>query len=64
MGELRESDLRAVREQLGREPSVPFTVVARCPDGHPLVIRNHPLGAGGGPCPTLFWLTCPATVKS
>ncbi len=64
MGELRESDLRAVREQLGREPSVGFTVVARCPDGHPLVIRNHPLDADGKPFPTLFWLTCPAAVKA
>jgi len=64
VGELRGSDLAIVREQLGREPTTPFTVVARCPDGHPLVIRNHPLDAGGKPFPTLFWLTCPRAVKA
>ena len=62
--ELRASDLDAVREQLGREPTVPFSVVARCSDGHPLVIRNRPLDADGHPFPTIFWLTCPAAVKS
>ena len=64
MGELRGSDLAIVREQLGREPTTPFTVVARCPDGHPLVIRNHPLDARGEPFPTLFWLTCPRSVSA
>ena len=28
--ELRAADLEAVRDQLGREPTTPFTVVARC----------------------------------
>jgi len=64
VGELRGSDLSIVREQLGREPTVPFTVVARCPGGHPLVIRNAPLDRDGHPFPTLFWLTCPAAVKA
>ena len=36
--ELRGSDVAAVREQLGREPTTPFTVVVRCTGGHPLVI--------------------------
>jgi exopolyphosphatase/guanosine-5'-triphosphate,3'-diphosphate pyrophosphatase len=58
VGELRGSDLPVVRAQLGREPTTPFTVVARCPDGHPLVTRNHPVDAAGRPFPTLFWLTC------
>ena len=62
--ELRASDLDAVREQLGREPTVPFSVVARCSDGHPLVIRNRPLDADGHPFPTIYWLTCPAAVKA
>jgi exopolyphosphatase/guanosine-5'-triphosphate,3'-diphosphate pyrophosphatase len=62
--ELRASDLDAVREQLGREPTVPFSVVARCSDGHPLVIRNRPLDAEGHPFPTMYWLTCPAAVKA
>lgn len=38
-------------------------MTARCPDGHPLVIRNHPLDHRGEPFPTLFWLTCPEAVK-
>lgn len=64
MGELRGSDRPLVAEQLGREPTVPFTVVARCPGGHPLVIRNAPVDRGGTPFPTLFWLTCPAAVRA
>lgn len=64
MGELRGSDLALVREQLGREPLTEFTVVARCGDGHPLVIRNHPVDAEGKPFPTLYWLTCPEAVKA
>lgn len=64
MGELRGSDLTTVADQLGREPTTPFTVVARCPDGHPLVIRNEPYSADGKPFPTLFWLTCPAASKA
>jgi hypothetical protein len=62
--ELRASDLEAVREQLRREPSVPFSVVARCTGGHPLVIRNRPLDADGHPFPTIYWLTCPAAVAA
>jgi exopolyphosphatase/guanosine-5'-triphosphate,3'-diphosphate pyrophosphatase len=62
--ELRSSDLAAVREQLGREPSIRFTVTARCTSGHPLVIRNAPLDADGHPFPTVFWLTCPDAVRA
>jgi exopolyphosphatase / guanosine-5'-triphosphate,3'-diphosphate pyrophosphatase len=64
VGELRGSDLSIVRDQLGRDPTTPFTVVARCPGEHPLVIRNHPVDADGNPFPTLFWLTCPTAVKA
>jgi exopolyphosphatase / guanosine-5'-triphosphate,3'-diphosphate pyrophosphatase len=53
-----------VAEQLGREPLTEFSVVARCGDGHPLVIRNHPVDRNGKPFPTLYWLTCPAAAKS
>jgi exopolyphosphatase / guanosine-5'-triphosphate,3'-diphosphate pyrophosphatase len=62
--ELRGADVDAVREQLGREPTTPFLVVARCADGHPLVIRNAPLDAQGDPFPTTYWLTCPVAVKA
>jgi exopolyphosphatase/guanosine-5'-triphosphate,3'-diphosphate pyrophosphatase len=64
VGELRGRDLSVVRDQIGREPTVPFTVVARCPGGHPLVIRNAPIDQDGHPFPTLFWLTCPVAVKA
>jgi exopolyphosphatase/guanosine-5'-triphosphate,3'-diphosphate pyrophosphatase len=64
VSELRGSDVALVREQLGRTPLTEFTVVARCPDGHPLVIRNHPVDLEGKPFPTLFWLTCPEAVKA
>jgi exopolyphosphatase/guanosine-5'-triphosphate,3'-diphosphate pyrophosphatase len=39
-------------------------VVARCGTGHPLVIRNRPVDADGHPFPTLYWLTCPETVRA
>src|SRR5256712_11274849 len=38
--------------------------MARCASGHPLVIRNRPVDADGHPFPTLYWLTCPETVKA
>src|SRR6476646_7071276 len=62
--ELRSSDIEAVREQLGRDPTTPFTVVARCSGGHPLVIRNAPRDAAGAPFPTTYWLTCPEAVRA
>jgi exopolyphosphatase/guanosine-5'-triphosphate,3'-diphosphate pyrophosphatase len=64
VGELRQSDIDAVRRQLGREPTARFTVVARCAGGHPLVIRNAPYDGNGDPFPTLYWLTCPDSVKA
>jgi exopolyphosphatase/guanosine-5'-triphosphate,3'-diphosphate pyrophosphatase len=62
--QLRAADLEAVRQQLGREPTTLFSVVARCTGGHPLVIRNRPLDADGRPFPTIYWLTCPDAVKA
>ncbi len=64
MGETRASDLRIVATQLGRHPTTPFVVVARCPGGHPLVIQNEPFDAEGHPFPTRFWLTCPDAVRA
>jgi exopolyphosphatase / guanosine-5'-triphosphate,3'-diphosphate pyrophosphatase len=61
---LRAADLHAVREQLGRDPTTPFSVVARCAGGHPLVIRDAPFDVDGRPFPTMFWLTCPEAVKA
>ncbi len=62
--ELRGSDLAAVREQLGREPTVAFSVAARCLAGHPIVIRNATRDTHGTPFPTTFWLTCPEAVRA
>jgi exopolyphosphatase / guanosine-5'-triphosphate,3'-diphosphate pyrophosphatase len=54
----------AVVRQLGRDPLTEFSVVGRCGDGHPLVIRNHPFDRRSQPFPTLYWLTCPVAVKA
>jgi exopolyphosphatase/guanosine-5'-triphosphate,3'-diphosphate pyrophosphatase len=62
--ELRGSDLQQVAAQLGRDPFTEFNVVARCPGGHPLVVRNHPIDHEGKPFPTLYWLTCPDAVRA
>jgi exopolyphosphatase/guanosine-5'-triphosphate,3'-diphosphate pyrophosphatase len=64
IGELRGSDVAIVREQLGRDPTTPFTVTARCNVGHPLVIRNEPFDPDGAPFPTRFWLTCRVASKA
>ena len=53
-----------MREQLGRDPVTRFSVLIRCGDGHPLVIRNHPVDLEGNPFPTLYWLTCPEAVRA
>jgi exopolyphosphatase/guanosine-5'-triphosphate,3'-diphosphate pyrophosphatase len=62
--ELRAKDFEAVRGQLGREPTTPFSMIARCGEGHPLVIRDRPLDISGHPFPTIYWLTCPEAVKA
>jgi exopolyphosphatase / guanosine-5'-triphosphate,3'-diphosphate pyrophosphatase len=62
--ELRAADLDAVRDQLGRDPTTAFAVVARCSGGHPLVIGNASFDVDGHPFPTTFWLTCPEAVKA
>lgn len=64
MGPLSRSDLEQVTAQLGREPLTDFEVVARCPGGHPLVVRNYPVDRQGKPFPTLYWLTCPVAAKA
>jgi len=52
----READREAVALLLGREPAGPFEVVARRPDGSPMVIMNAPLLFDGTPMPTRYWL--------
>jgi uncharacterized protein len=52
-------DLEAVSKSLGRLPGGNFTVAARRPDGHPMVICNEPLLRDGTPMPTRYWLVDP-----
>ena len=53
------SDRDAVAQQLGREPRGMLAVAARCPSGHPNVVRTAPRLPDGTPFPTLYYLTCP-----
>lgn len=48
-----------IAAQLGRTPRGVRAVAARCPSGHPAVVRTHPRLPDGTPFPTLYYLTCP-----
>ncbi|GAA1261200.1 DUF501 domain-containing protein [Saccharothrix xinjiangensis] len=54
-----DEDLAAVAGQLGRTPRGVRAVAARCPGGHPAVVRTSPRLEDGTPFPTLYYLTCP-----
>ncbi len=54
-----QHDLDAVAEQLGRPPRGTLEVSARCPSGHPCVVKTEPRLPDGTPFPTLFYVTCP-----
>ncbi|MBB5956317.1 hypothetical protein FHS29_002903 [Saccharothrix tamanrassetensis] len=54
-----DEDLAVVAEQLGRTPRGLRAVAARCPSGHPAVVRTSPRLEDGTPFPTLYYLTCP-----
>lgn len=45
--------------QLGRPPRGILAIVARCPSGHPNVVKTEPRLDDGTPFPTLYYLTCP-----
>ncbi|CCH28067.1 DUF501 domain-containing protein [Actinosynnema sp. NPDC047251] len=53
-----DEDLAIVAEQLGRAPRGVRAVAARCPSGHPAVVRTSPRLEDGTPFPTLYYLTC------
>lgn len=57
-------DLRAIEQQLRREPRGIIEVIKRCKQGLPLVILTFPFLEDQAPFPILFWLTCPKLVKS
>lgn len=54
-----ERDLEIVAEQLGRPARGVLGIAARCPSGHPSVVRTEPRLPDGTPFPTLYYLTCP-----
>ncbi|MGE0193049.1 MAG: DUF501 domain-containing protein [Planctomycetota bacterium] len=56
-----EHGIRLVHDDVTSEVEV------RCPAGHPLVLKCHPLRRGKGrfePFPTLWWLVCPRVVEA
>jgi hypothetical protein len=58
-GPASAADLRAVAEQLGREPRAVAGVAHRCPCGNPDVLVTEPRLPDGTPFPTTFYATCP-----
>jgi hypothetical protein len=62
--DLRQGDLDALREQLGRPPRGVVGVAARCVCGRPTVVRTAPRLEDGTPFPTTFYLTCPPAVAA
>ncbi|GII99209.1 hypothetical protein CLV28_2366 [Sediminihabitans luteus] len=59
-----ERDLEVLAEQLGRTPRGVVGIAARCPAGHPLVVRTLPRLDDGTPFPTTFYLTGPSVVAA
>ncbi|KAA2255659.1 DUF501 domain-containing protein [Solihabitans fulvus] len=57
-GPITEEDRAAIQAQLGRSPRGLRAVAARCPSGHPAVVRTSPRLEDGTPFPTLYYLTC------
>lgn len=56
---IAEADIALVAQQLGRTPRGVRAIAARCPSGHPNVVRTAPKLDDGTPFPTLYYLTCP-----
>jgi hypothetical protein len=57
-------DRALVERQLGRPPRAFLRAAVRCPFGAPAVTEQQPVGTGGEPFPTTFWLTCPHLVAA
>ena len=56
---MEQVDLDAIAEQLGRPVRGVVAVAARCPSGHPNVVKTLPRLEDGTPFPTVYYLTCP-----
>lgn len=63
-GEVSQSDLEALRSQLGRPVRDVLTIAARCVCGNPLVVKTAPRLGDGTPFPTLYYLTEPAATAA
>jgi hypothetical protein len=57
-------DLRAISQQLGREPRDLVSVAHRCPCGAPDVVMTSPRLSDGTPFPTVYYLTCPRAASA
>lgn len=53
---VRDEDRDWVREQLGRDPSIPWMVAVRSAEGWPIVIELEPYDREGRPQSNWFWL--------
>lgn len=60
---IKDGDVAAFTQQLGREPRGLLAVGARCACGAPAVTVTSPRLPDGSPFPTLFYLTLPWVVK-
>ena len=54
-----QSDLEAIKNQLGRTPRDVHAVSYRCPCGKPAVVTTPPRLSDGTPFPTFYYATCP-----
>ncbi|MFA5800919.1 MAG: DUF501 domain-containing protein [Thermoleophilia bacterium] len=62
MGGSRYSDadlVEIVTWQIGRRPTISFSVARECTFGWPAVIISSPFNANGDPNPNLYYLSCP-----
>ena len=63
MTSLSPDDVAVVAAQLGRQPRAMRRVAAHCPCGLPDVVETSPRLPDGSPFPTLFYLTCPGSLR-
>jgi hypothetical protein len=59
-----ETDMRAMKLQLGRPVRGAHAVAHRCACGLPDVVETLPRLSDGTPFPTLYYLTCPRAVAA
>lgn len=55
----RIDPIELISKQLGRKPSIAFTVAVRCPFDWPAVLLNEAANPAGEPNPNLYYISCP-----